>query len=229
MSDTKIINEIKRHVTSHATDLSRNPATLGLAEHDGVLWATNRYWITPAARVAPLLEAFNLDAGKPGAFKVNSTVRRHADSAPGIGRLIGSLGDYPEPAAPVRLGGWAAYVQPSARDKFMLAVYQTADGTLLGLPDSDLAWLADITSMQMHRPQAFELGPDEHFSEVRVMTKGRGAAPVLLVADVIRTLKPASYGTDPETGKQVHRPAETENLGPRIIGALMAHKLDGKS
>jgi hypothetical protein len=46
-------------------DVKLEPAVLALAEHDGEMWATNRYWATRAVRVAPLLDEYNLSADGP--------------------------------------------------------------------------------------------------------------------------------------------------------------------
>jgi hypothetical protein len=229
MSDTATANAIKRYVTSgsNATTLRNQPARLDLAESGGILWATNRYWITPAARVAPLLEHYNLDAGKPGAFEVTSAVRRTGENGPDIGRLLGKPGDYRVPVAPVRLGGLEAHVRLSERNAW-LAAYQTADGMLLGLPAGTLAWLSDTYAMQTTRPRAFELNLEERFGDVRIMLMdSNGGRAAAIIADVIRTIAPARYGPerDPDTKLEIRHDAVTENLGPRILGALMTIKL----
>lgn len=222
------VNDIRRHVTGGqtASQLERAPAQLHLAEHGGMLWATNRYWLTPAVRVAPLLEKFNLDPAVPGSYLVNGSIRSYEHKLPSLGLLMGKLVDYPEPIAPVTIGGRAAYVHAGARDKFMLAAYQTADGTAMGLLADAVDWLTDTSAMQLTRPRAFELPLEQHFGAVRVLSKGRGSAPVAFVADVIRTIKPGAHGPD-ETGRTVWHEAETENLGPRIVGLLQALKLEG--
>lgn len=233
MSDTKIINEVKRHVTGGRTapDLARDPAKLELAGYDGIMWASNRYWLTPAARVAPLLKQYNLDAGKPGRFEVNSTIRQYDDGGPDFVRQMdGALTEFTEPAAAVQLGGRDAYVR-TADGRHDLAVYQTAAGTLMGLPPDDLAWLSEMFPVD-HRnlSVALGLGPDDHFGPVRIMTKGHGAAPVVLAADVIRTVKPGGYGPAGEDEREsAWIPAVTENLGARVIGMMMATRLDGTS
>jgi hypothetical protein len=222
------VNQIKKRVISRntAAQSSRDPASLVLGEHDGILWASNRYWITPAARVAPLLEQYNLSADQPGSFEVNTTVRKVDDRGFQPGRLLGKPEEYPDPASPVLIGGHRAHVRLSDRHPW-LAAYQSEDGAAFGLPADDLAWLMDITGMQLSRLQAFERGPDDHFGEARVMCKGRcGMAAVAITVDVTRTVTPASYGTAADGGSEYH-PAETQNLGPRVIGLLMPVKLDG--
>jgi hypothetical protein len=222
-------SQVKRRITggsaSSARD-NRDPASLALGEHDGIVWASNRYWLTPAARVAPLLEQFNLSAEQAGSFEVNSTVRKTSDSGPRVGSLIGKPEDYPEQAAPVRHGLYDAHVRLSDRLAW-LAVYQAEGGAMFGLPADDLAWLSDITGLLLSRPQAFDLGPDDHFGEVAVMCKGGStSAPVAIVADVIRTVQPGSYGTG-QDGGATYTARRTENLGPRVIGLLMSVKLEG--
>lgn len=217
-------SEIKRRITGTKTSaqLSRDPATLALGEYEGTLWATNRYWVTPARRVEPLLEQFNLDASGPGSFEVNGTIRRAGDRfRPGQflpGRYMGKLGDFPEPATQALIGGHAAHVRLSDRAPW-LAVYQTEDGTTMGLPADDLAWLSSALGLQSL------VADGESFGEVRIMSKGHGGKPVALVADVTRTITPGSHGTGAD-GKQVWHAAETKDLGPRMVGLLMAVRLD---
>lgn len=216
-------NQIKQRVISTAKAYKADPE-LVLGEHDGIMWASNRYWLTPAARVAPLLEEYNLSAGQPCRLDVNSVVRKRSDEGLKPGRLLGKPEDYPAELAPVRLGdGHRAHVRMTDKHPW-LAVYQDEDRTVIGLPADDLDWLSDIAGMPLSRPQAFELGPDDQFGEVRVMGKGKtGSAPVAIVADVIRTVKPASWSGPIED----RHDAVTENLGPRIVGLLMSVKLEG--
>ena len=81
---------------------------------------------------------------------MNSTVRQVSEEGFKPGQLLGKPGDYPEPLTPVRVGIHDAHVRLSAKSPW-LAVYRTEDGTVIGLPADDLAWLRDITGMQLAR------------------------------------------------------------------------------
>jgi hypothetical protein len=229
--------DIKRRVTAGrtASQLEREPAQLALAEIGGTLWASNRYWVTPAARVTALLTEYNLPAD-PGLFVVNGTVRVHPDGVnveamTAKTAAILDLAKYTVPAAPVLLGGHAAHV-PFGKD--WRAVYLTASGDHLGLPADDLAWLRDTGYTGYGQAMAELIGLDtrgeqpERLGEVRVLAKPKTDThtPVLLAADAIRTVKPACYGPG-DDGPQTYHAAETENLGPRVLGCLMAAKLGG--
>lgn len=227
-------NAIKKHITGGATPtrLAQEAAVLATGEHAGLLWATNRYWLTPAVRVAPLLEQFNQPADEPGTYAVNGSVRRTGDGVK-PGSMLGQPQDYPINLAPVRVGSEYAYVQPGNRGPW-LAAYQSAAGAAFGLNAEDLAWLSDLTGYDASSghltAQAFGLAEDEKFGEVRVQctspkTEGTVPQKVALVADVIRTITPSGYQPDPDTGKQIYAAAVTEVTGSRVVGVMMAMRL----
>lgn len=229
-------NVIKKHITGGATPtrLAQEAATLATGEHAGLLWATNRYWLTPAVRVSALLDEYNQPTDEPGTYKVNGSVRRTGDGVK-PGSMLGQPQDYPVDLAPVRFGAEQAYVQPGSRGPW-LAVYRTADGATFGLRAEDLDWLSDLTgygpSMGQPAAKALGLGESERFGPVMV----QGPSPkdsmhpkkVALVAEVIRTITPAGYSDErDESGRQTFIEAVTENLGPRVVGVMMAIRLGG--
>jgi hypothetical protein len=232
--------DIKRRITGGrtASQLERDPAQLALCETGGVKWASNRYWVTPAARVTALLAEYNLPAD-PGLFVVNGTVRVHPDGV-NVEKMTERTADlldlagYPLAASPVLLGGREAHVPAGTRPACWLAVYQTTAGDYLGLPADDVAWLTDTGYTGYGQTMAELIGLDtrgdkpERLGAVRVLAKqtAKEHYPVLFVADAIRTVTPAGYGPG-DDGPHTYRPAVTENLGPRVVGALMARKLGG--
>jgi hypothetical protein len=230
---SKQANDIKKHITGGVTgtQLERSPAVLATGEHGGLMWATNRYWLTPAVRVNALLDQFNHSTDEPGTYAVNGSVRRTGDGVK-PGSLLGQPEDYPTALASVRFGAEQAYVQPGNRGPWQ-AVYCTADGAMFGLNADDLTWLSDLTgygpSMGQPAARALGLGESERFGPVMV----QGPSPkdsmhpqkVALVAEVIRTITPSSYGTDPGTSKQVYNEAVTEIIGSRVVGMMMAIRL----
>lgn len=230
--------DIKRRITGGrtASQLERDPAQLALAETGGVKWASNRYWVTPAARVTELLAEYNLTAD-PGLFVVNGTVRAHPEDVnveAMTARTAGLMDQskYPLAATPVLLGGREAHVPAGTKPASWLAVYQTTAGDHLGLSADDVAWLTATGYSGYGTTMAELIGLDthgdkpEHLGAVRVMAQQsvKDHQAVLFVADAIRTVTPAGYGTG-EGREQTYHPAVTENLGPRVVGALMARKL----
>jgi hypothetical protein len=230
--------DIKRRIAGGRTapQLEREPAQLALAEIGGILWASNRYWVTPAARVTALLAEYNLPV-EPGLSLVNGTVRPHPAgvNVEAMTEKTADLMDqskYPLAATPVLLGGRAAHVPAGTKPASWLAVYQTTAGDHLGLPADDVAWLTATGYSGYGTAMAELIGLDtrgdksEHLGAVRVMAQqsDKEHQPVLFVADVIRTVTPSCYGPG-DNGPHTHHPAVTENLGSRVIGALMARKL----
>jgi hypothetical protein len=212
--------EIKKQVGGTA----QYPASMYLFEHEGAMWAFNGYWVTPASRVAPLLERFNLDASKPGAFEVNGTVRRaNGDNAgnpviPDMGKHLDPV-LYPVALCPVLVAGRQALVLSPDTPGAYLAAYQAVDdGSYLGLVATRLEWL-DSAYCRLTEE-------DHYYGPVRYMTTGpteRNRA-VAIIADLIRRVSPVSHGTGPD-GEPTRSGGETENLGPRVTGIIASVKL----
>jgi hypothetical protein len=180
------------------------------------MWASNRYWLTPAQRVAPLLERYNLDPSVPGSYQVNGTVRKANGDNEG-NPVVPRLGRYLDPAlyqvavVPVLVAGAQAYVMPG---RSYLAAHQTADGEFLGLDADSLAWLSGVTTA----------GEGLHYGNMRLMAgepaSEMGNRSVALVADLIRTVTPS--GPDGEGG---WTEAVRETTGVRVIGMIASVKL----
>jgi hypothetical protein len=204
--------EIKPHV---GTGDKYQPATLCVGEHDGVMWASNRYWMTRASRVASLLEKFNLSAAVPGTYEVTASNVR---PAPPISAVPFEPGKNLDPAAytvalvPALLAGKQAYTRTDSG--LYRAVYQTADCAFLGLAAYDLEWLGAAWSN--------ETPEDCYHGSVRFLTTvpGKGNRAVGIIADLIRRVTPVTY-----EGRERHG-GETENLGPRVIGIISSMTLE---
>lgn len=217
MGNPNTVSAIKQHITGGST----RGSDLCVFEHEGVMWATNKYWVTPASRVAPLLEKFNLDPGVPGAYTVNGGIRRNeaADyvAASKLGRYIDPA-QYPVALVPSVVAGKQAYTRSDTGH--YRAVYQSADGAFLGPVADDLEWLSMAYSLPVEK--------DCRYGDVRYMAAepGEGARVVAVIADLIRRLSPVTYGTDPVTREQTRHGGETENLGPRVLGFLTVATLE---
>jgi len=206
------VNEIKKHV---GTGDKYQPAALCVGEHEGVMWASNRYWVTPARRVALLLEKFNLDATVPGTYEVTGSNVR---PAPPISAVPFAPGNHLDPAAypvalvPVLVAGRQAYSR--ADSGLYRAVYQTTDSAFLALPADDLEWLSAIWSIDP--PEDCYHGPVRYLAAV----PGKGNRTVGIVADLIRRVTPVTYEGSERRG------GETENLGPRVVGIIASALLE---
>jgi len=78
--------ELKKLTTGGRKD--KYGTRLYVAEHDGIYWATNAYWLVPAARLAVLLEHFNLPTDAAGTYEVNSKLAKLEQDQPPLGRFL---------------------------------------------------------------------------------------------------------------------------------------------
>lgn len=206
--------EIKKHVGGTA----KYAADLILAEgHDGAMWASNRYWLAPAERVAPLLAHYNLPTDKPGAYKVNGTVQRNEGGpVPPVKQWLNPA-RYTSPLTRVSLAGLPAMVRTDDRSP-LLAVYQAPDGAYLGMPPEDLDWLSTLYTLAV--PEGCYYGMVRYCALPPGDEKNRSVA---IIADLIRRT-PVWHGTG-ENGEPTTRGGATENLGPCVLGMIATTKL----
>jgi hypothetical protein len=203
-------NDIKKHITYGSK--GSIPSYLAVNTVGGTLWATNKYWLTYAERVAPLLEQYNLPADEPGVYQVNGTVTRASDQVPNISAYAKNARDF-EPGIRVKVAGQPAFTL-GGRGDALFAMFLLADGTHAGLMESELAWLSD-TSAAPRLPEGC------HYGEVRVSfcKSGSDKPPQAMIrANVIRTLEKAHYGDD---GRGEYVPAVTESAEPVVLGYMM--------
>jgi hypothetical protein len=208
----------KRVIRGQSTQ--HQAAPLSVNEIDGELWATNRYWVTRASRVAPLLEQYNLPADAPGLYGVDGKVSRVGSEVPDISKSVkSSLGEYTIPGTRVRIAGKDVYTVTD-RGGILMDLYQLADGTHVGLLADELDWLSNVADAPV---------PDDcHISGVRLMFRvaqtGGCNVSAAVIGDVTRTITPHKYGTDPETRELVNTPAVTEPAEPVLLAIVMATK-----
>jgi hypothetical protein len=204
-------NDIKKHITYGNT--SHSPAYLAVNTIDGEMWATNRYWLTHAGRVAPLLEQYNLDIAEPGVYQVNGTVSRASDQIPNIESYARSLPDF-KPATRVHVSGQPVLVRP-AREPF--AVFALSDGSHAGLLESELEWLSD-TGTAPQLPDGYRYGD----VGVSFYKSGSGKPPQAVIrAEVVHVIEPAHYTDKVEGERQEYVPAVTEPAEPVVLGYMM--------
>ncbi len=187
---------------------------LYLSEHDGAMWATNRYWLTRAERVGALLDRFNVALDKAGAYEVGTAVRRTGDEKPAVACHL-KLSDYPAELSPVKTGERQAYAK--AGDGEFAALYETPDGETVAVHDAQLCWLSELTSTAHLRN--IYAGDHISYGDRRLMHGSHGA--VAIVADITATR--AGTGMYGDNGKYV--PAKYDDKGTEIISILMPVKL----
>jgi hypothetical protein len=213
MSVTK--TDIKKRILRGRNAGKYGPAELHVGEMRGELWATNKYWIVRASRVAPLLAEYNLTADEPGVYDVNGRVSRSGRQLADFTKFPGTdPADYAVPATRVQVAGRDAFVNDSAGN--LLAVYQLADGTMAGLLADEIGWLTD-------RDAAIPAG--HRVNGVRVMFRyGRSGETLMaaFVADTTHVIEPHKYGTDPETREPLDVPEVSEPGAPVLLAVVVA-------
>jgi hypothetical protein len=205
-------NDIKKHITYGSK--GSIPSFLAVNEADGEMWATNKYWLTRAERVAPLLEQYNLTAAEPGVYQVNGTVTRASDQIPNIESYARSVPEF-SPGIRVKIAGQPALARGGTGVLF--ALYVLADGTHAGLLENELEWLSDTST-------APALPEDCHYGDVRVSfyKSGSGKPPQAVIrASVVRTIEPSHYTDKVEGERQEYVPAVTEPAEPVVLGYMM--------
>jgi hypothetical protein len=208
---------IKKHITRG----SAGAHPLYVNEYDGEMWATDRYWLVRASRVAPLLEKFNLPADQPGAYEVNGTVRRAtgneygiASAPPDLAAWVADQRSY-QAGVRVRVAGHPAYVM-TGTDK-LAAVYALEDGSHAYLLAEDLAWLSEL--------QYDDLPDGYRYGDVRMLfhRDANGGTIAMIRADMVRVIERSRYDSE----LRCNIPAIEEPAEPRLLGIMMGVKLDG--
>jgi hypothetical protein len=217
--DPNSFTEIKKRVM-RGYSTKYGPAGLFVGEYAGEMWATNRYWVTRASRVAPLLGKFNLNPAEPGAYEVNGSVRPATGQEAGIPAQPPSMENFMadmaresyQPGIPVRVAGMPVYTRDEAG---LWAMYQLADGTHAGLMADELDWLSYTSGAP--------LADDHHFGDVRMLFRrhASGRVSALVQAEVTHVIAPAHYTDKVEGQVQEYVPAVTEPAEPCTL-ALVA-------
>lgn len=211
-------NDIKKHVIQ-GQNTKYGAAPLYVGGHSGEMWATNRYWLTRAERVAPLLEQYNLPAAEPGSYEVNGTVRRaNGDNEgnpviPNFGNYMRDLKDF-TPGVPVRVVGNQAYTRGDRGGLF--AAYLLADGTHAGLAADTLEWLSDTATAPLPASDFSE----HRYGDVRVSFHKAltGGVSAMVSAEVFRIIERGHYADE---GRGAWVPAVEEACEPRVLGIMM--------
>jgi hypothetical protein len=204
----------KRRVVGRS-DPKRDAVPLYVNEYDGEMWACNRYWLTRAERIAPLLEEYNLSPKEPGSYEVSGKVAHTSDDAPNIGAYIGERTSKTVPGWHVKVFDEPVYTLDYTGRVY--ALYQAAD-TEARLDHAELEWLMDQRTAPLADGYRYD-GP----SRVELyLNRHDGNVSATIVADVVHILEPSCYGTDPETHQGTYTPAVEEPAGTRVLGVMMA-------
>ena len=195
------------------------PVELYVGEAGGEMWATNKYWIARASRVAPLLEEYNLSAGEAGAYDVNGKVSRAGRRVPEMETQIRDvLRDFTTPGTRQMIAGQEAYVLDGQGS--LMEVWHLATGQTVGLLASEVKWLGSQEGAPV---------PEGHYvSGVRVLFRvgASGMVSAAFVADVARVIEPARYGKDAGEGTDgmTYVPEVSEPAAPLVLAVAMGFK-----
>ena len=207
-------SDIKKRIIRGRQTGKYGPVDLYVNKADGEMWASNGYWVTRAERVAPLLSDYNLSADEPGWYLVGSTVTRSEKQAPEINKFLADNGrGFTLPSTRVQVAGKDAYVLNDNGEQ--MAVYQLPDSTMVGLLDSDIAWLSN--SWDAPKPDRHRV--DGVHTMFRRGEKGFIAA---FIADMTHVIESHKYGTDPDTREQTSIPEVTEPAPPILLAIVAA-------
>jgi hypothetical protein len=127
--------------------------------------------------------------------------------------------DYPVPGMRVQVAGQEVYAL-SGRQNTLMAVYQLASGSFVGLLADELAWLSNTADVTV--PEHCHI-TGEHLM-FRVAADGHTSA--LVIADVLRTVERAKYGKEAGEGTDgmTYIPAVTEPADPIVLAVVVAFK-----
>jgi hypothetical protein len=203
-------NQLKKFIIRGHSTAKYGPVDLYVGEADGEQWATNKYWITRAARIAPLLAEYNLSADVPGAYAVNGKVSPSGKQVPNMGAFLHDGFDLP--STRVLLADRPAYVTDYSGT--LMAVYQLADGTMAGLISGEADWLAAWTGD--------EVPADHRVDGVRVMFRHAKEDGLMaaFIADTTHVIERQTHGTGHGTGT----PEVSEPGAPIVLAIAMATK-----
>jgi hypothetical protein len=208
--------ELKKRVLRGHSAAKYGAVELHVNEASGEMWATNKYWVTRASRLASLLGEYNLSADEAGAYEVNGKVSRTDKQAANIAIMVDTSGeDHIVPGTRVRVAGQEAYVQDG--HGCLMAVYQLADSTMVGLLADEAEWLSSTADAPI---------PEGHrFGERRVMfRKTAHGVSAAFIVDTVHVIEPHKYGTDPDTREQIDVPEVSEPGEPILLAIVVASK-----
>jgi hypothetical protein len=126
--------------------IGRGEAVLVLGEHEGTTWASNRYWLCPAAHIQPFLDKHGIDS--TGAYEVNGSTVKPFQGPPWNPSELLDLAKYTVPLGNAWIGedgpGWGigrsqVYIRDG--DGNMAEVVTTPDGDHLAIRADWLDWL----------------------------------------------------------------------------------------
>jgi hypothetical protein len=203
---------------------SRHEVVLYVGEHDGKMWATNRYWVVPAERVAPLLEDANLSAAEPGAYEVNGRVRPADMQVPDFGSILHPLEEFTVTGERITIAGQLVYALDGYDNP--MALFRLPSGSTVGLRADELVWLSDLTVVTLPGKHKFAAG-----SPRLVFRRGEagGNYKAAIVADVLHVTQPHEMWHGPGAGERREVPEVTEPAGTKLLALMAALKYTAES
>lgn len=169
---------------------------LVLADVEGTVWASNRYWLTRAESLDPFLREHSISG--PGTYWIeNGSVERTGTEVPDLGKFM-DLAQYTVPLRPVQLGGHDEIYAPGREGYFQLFEHaDKVETVIVAVPADQLDWLEDVAT----------LNPERIYS-MRLATTERVPGPVVIIADPL----------GPEPGDETAGP---ETAVPELVAVLM--------
>ena len=149
---------------------------LALAEHDGALWASNRFWACRAAYLEPFLREHGIDG--PGVYDINGrtvTRRKEEDINPEVFTRSLDLDRYTIPLSNVTIGDHdAIYTQGGEGSLLLLLQRQGEDEPgIVALPAEQVEWL-EAAPVQ---------APDLQVCNMELFATERQNGPVAIIAE----------------------------------------------
>ena len=159
--------QIKRYIGG-------NGSMLVLAEHEGAMWATNRFWAVRAAHLEPFLRKHSIDG--PGVYDVASTTvsRREEPADPRIFSRILDLASYTVPLEHVTIEDYDE-VYAQGRDGLLLLLQRSseAETSVTAVPVDQLNWLEGAPVQ----------APGSQMCNMELFATERPRGPVAIIAE----------------------------------------------
>jgi hypothetical protein len=111
----------------------------GALEHEGTMWASNRFWLCPAAHIQPYLDQHGIDG--PGAYEVSGKVIKPCQAPPWDPSRLLDPTEYTVPLKNTWIGTSQAYIMDN--DGNLAEVLTTPDEDHVAVRADWIEWLEE--------------------------------------------------------------------------------------